>query len=1276
MIFCVILDCKEKALKKSIQITSKYLNQIGQKAFLGKLTNNSYFNLETELKMNCNSINNSISIFKITKREQYKLISHIGHNDRLDENGLYAFKLRYSENMQYNKSLNSKSLSVLKNLTVIAGLFHDLGKSSRAFQNMLKTNIDEPTLDLDGNIIDKKSDEYRDYEWYNLIRHEVLSYLIVKDIIVRENLNDSNFFEFFSDKDFVVSAFDKTLNNIKLNHSSSLLNTFKERVEKFKECVDERFKIKKENRKSLYEDISKELFEKEITEKELNEMISYTTEEIEDDEHFFEELNSFNYGDKFLINCLLYLILTHHRLPENKKVTQKTLIKDMLNFSIQTYFNYKYLNAYDFYFDFNLTCHKGDNKSNEWLNLLSESSSEIFDIYKENIPIFDREENNEKIAFSNFVVNHAREALISSDYYQSKYKDIKTKESGKELLNNNISFANIDSENNLIGDTLTEHLHGVGLHSKKTFDSLFLSEEYLSEELSSIDKKTRDFFLNSQLKKEDSTPNRFLWQYDMVKKLNKDEFIDKPFFGISVAGTGTGKTNANLLAMMTLSSHPRFSCALGLRTLTLQSYNAYENFPELRANTALFVGNSVNKVLDEEQKKRQDKDNDSKKETDKNKHNGSDVEWYINNDRAEYQTLTESKNNQKIDSLKKEDNWLSIYQDPEIELISTPIGVMTIDHIIKGVQYNKGHNMINLFRSTNSDLIIDEIDDYSPDDLLSIQKLVYFVGLSGRKVLISSATVNEVVVKSFFESYFDGIQQRSMLLNKDIKINTGIISQFSDINIYSEVKNVSDFVLNYDDFLPKLKIKIESIDKKEKTQNNKSEIIPLSIGGKHFQEIMDKVLEYHENNNTFVPKFNKKFSIGFTKFNNIKTSQRFCCENFDVPKDTKVVFINYHSKFIEIDRFLRETFLDELLKREQNSDITNSIDNFPALMTNPITKELLESTDEENIIIIVSSTNILEVGRDHDYDWSIEEVQTIKSINQSGGRVRRHRTIDNGKANKGILSQHIKVLEEGLKDQYIDYSKGYKRVGILDFNETFYNITDNKLISYSKTDLGDSYINFLEGFSEENSGECLPPLYTLSNKMIEELTNFDSLKLCNDKYVDNRLLKIEQLRYFDYFSPIQFDGNNEAVINYYDLNRDFRLKLFGSHSKKYKFRKNKGGFDVKYNINPIDKSDKCVLSLKGFEKAIIDERDSFTLKNKNGGEVDLFIVKNSKSDNNKHLLDIHNKTVFNYLSSKIDLYNKDNKLNFILFSIKIKEYHNQENKNYYYDFKLGFLNKK
>ncbi|WP_415735248.1 hypothetical protein, partial [Legionella pneumophila] len=52
-----------------------------------------------------------------------------------------------------------------------------------------------------------------------------------------------------------------------------------------------------------------------------------------------------------------------------------------------------------------------------------------------------------------------------------------------------------------------------------------------------------------------------------------------------------------------------------------------------------------------------------------------------------------------------------------------------------------GRYILPSLRLLSSDLVIDEVDDFTGSDLIAIGRLIHLAGMLGRKVMISSATI-------------------------------------------------------------------------------------------------------------------------------------------------------------------------------------------------------------------------------------------------------------------------------------------------------------------------------------------------------------------------------------------------------------------------------------------------------------------------------------------------------------------------------------------------------
>ena len=162
-----------------------------------------------------------------------------------------------------------------------------------------------------------------------------------------------------------------------------------------------------------------------------------------------------------------------------------------------------------------------------------------------------------------FVMHLSRLVLMLADHYYSA-KDVQTHWQDASYQ----AYANTDKQNQL-KQKLDEHNVGVSQHAFE----FALKLRRLREELPSLtDNKTL-----AKGPKEDKEP----WQTKAYQETQQiqDKAKEQGFFGINMASTGKGKTLANARIMYGLADESegcRFSVALGLRTLTLQTGEALQ----------------------------------------------------------------------------------------------------------------------------------------------------------------------------------------------------------------------------------------------------------------------------------------------------------------------------------------------------------------------------------------------------------------------------------------------------------------------------------------------------------------------------------------------------------------------------------------------------------------------------------------------------------------------------------------------------------------------------
>src|SRR5690606_21948465 len=267
--------------------------------------------------------------------------------------------------------------------------------------------------------------------------------------------------------------------------------------------------------------------------------------------------------------------------------------------------------------------------------------------------------------------------------------------------------------------TLDEHLLGVADFAKAVTREI----PRLNSQLPGLPEKHRPLIATTR-------QEQCLWQndaFDLARQL-QEPARDQGFFGVNMASTGRGTTLANARIMYALGDRAhgsRFTIALGLRVLTLQTGRALRERLQLDDDLlAILVGGAANRKLFEMGEQDAEGGTDTFTAADL----GSEsVEPLL--DRSDF-----------VDGSILPDEFGTLLSDPKSrQLLFAPVVTCTIDHLIQASESSRGGGQIApILRLLTSDLILDEPDDFNQSDLPALARLVYFAGLFGSKVLLSS----------------------------------------------------------------------------------------------------------------------------------------------------------------------------------------------------------------------------------------------------------------------------------------------------------------------------------------------------------------------------------------------------------------------------------------------------------------------------------------------------------------------------------------------------------
>lgn len=540
--------------------------------------------------------------------------------------------------------------------------------------------------------------------------------------------------------------------------------------------------------------------------------------------------------------------------------------------------------------------------------------------------------------------------------------------------------ANTDRETRQPKQKLDEHLVGVG------YNALLLARGLPSfrQTLPAITRH-KGFTKRSE-------GLRYRWQdksYELAYGL-RERASEQGFFGVNMASTGCGKTFANGRIMYGLAKEKsgcRFSVALGLRTLTLQTGDALRERLMLdEDDIAVLIGSQAVRQLHEY-------------------HGSSDS---ITGSESAEELLEESQHVRYEGALddSRIGQWLR--KTPKLhQLISAPILVSTIDHLIPATESERGgSHIVPMLRLLTSDLVLDEPDDFDLADLPALARLVNWAGLLGSRVLISSATLPPVLVRALFDAYRTGRRNFQNSCGERGRAQHVCCAWFDEYGVeQSDHAEPTTFGEAHDRFVKK---RVAALSKAVSVRH--ARLLPVSAEQATAAEAVTAITSaahaampgLHAAHCQIHPETGKRISVGLIRMANINQLVAVARLLFATPSDKgfRIHYCVYHSQHPLAVRSDMEKRLDSVLNRHDPM----------AIWRQESILQVMTSCPEENQLFVVLATPVAEVGRDHDYDWAIAEPSSMRSLIQLAGRIQRHRDQSSTADNLLILSHNYKAL--------------------------------------------------------------------------------------------------------------------------------------------------------------------------------------------------------------------------------------------------------------------------
>ena len=589
---------------------------------------------------------------------------------------------------------------------------------------------------------------------------------------------------------------------------------------------------------------------------------------------------------------------------------------------------------------------------------------------------------------SPYIMHVSRLSLMLADHHYSSLGEANERTEGEKNypLYANTKHGELNQPREL-NQPLDEHLIGVEQHSQTIVRALPGFERHLPR-LARHKRLTRR-----------SESEGFRWQdkaTDTVTALRQQARAHGAFL-INMASTGCGKTLANA-RMMNAVSEPdlgmRCAFAMGLRTLTLQTGQAFRELLNLSDDElAIRVGGGASRALFEHYEAEA-------------KHSGSESS----------QSLIE-KDGVLFEGSVDHPLLSRAMKNPDVKrLLAAPILVCTVDHLVPATEGTRGGQQIApMLRLMSSDLVLDELDDFDLNDLPALTRLMYWTGLLGSRVLISSATLPPSLVGGMYRAYLEGRKHyqrnRGEHPGKAPEVCCVWVDEFSQQA--SQHTDADHFDAAHLKFAEKRRTKLAAA-----AVRRSANLLELNFETHNTAErrqqlaarMLSEAAKQHAAHASTDPHSGKRISFGLIRMANIAPLYDVARAMFKrgAPAGLRVHLCVYHSRFPLLLRSAIERRLDSTLKRKEPT----------AVFDLPDIRTRIDQCPEQDQLFIVLGSPVTEVGRDHDYDWAIVEPSSMRSLIQLAGRVRRHRPEAYAAPNIALFNFNLRHFEHSNEAAY------------------------------------------------------------------------------------------------------------------------------------------------------------------------------------------------------------------------------------------------------------------
>lgn len=535
----------------------------------------------------------------------------------------------------------------------------------------------------------------------------------------------------------------------------------------------------------------------------------------------------------------------------------------------------------------------------------------------------------------------------------------------------------------------------------------------------------------------------FAWQYRAAEAARRlCSAAPGGFFACLTAGTGTGKTRGGptVLAAAALSDpRPReralrFNLALGLRVLAHQSGAAYTRDLKFAGrDVAILTGrpplrlDGIDDVPDA-----QDQDGGSEDRLDFLSDLRVDLadEWIPAEGEAGHDAWIASlamDHDRGIPDFVSRMIQIDRHGPARLRtMYATPILCATIDHFMAMASPRRSRHVVAGLRIAGSDMIIDEIDAFSEEDLSAVARLAYFVGVAGRRLVVMSATLTPSVADCMFAAYSRGYREFALVAGSEARIHA-LVAGDGEAEVEAETILVDDGdaaaaangARQWSPDATEARF-AEIFARAQRSRMAALEasvplrvgtLVPVSVvdGCWQVREAISGAIEdLHRDHHSLID--GVRVSVGLVRITRVEQAAAVAVllARDHRPPGVLVQLVCLHSRFPEAQRRVIEERAARMLRRKPGMDGLE-----PTLLGRGILERARREGASDIQIIYVTSP-VIETGNDLDFDYAVIDPVSSRSIVQTAGRVNRHRMRPVSSPNVAILDIPLVALRGGL----------------------------------------------------------------------------------------------------------------------------------------------------------------------------------------------------------------------------------------------------------------------